>query len=129
MVPVTATTSKVENEVYRHKNATDAEFEAINAFYRQVLDEDKELCVGAQRNLDGGVFVNGELHPSKEKVCITSYREECSPDIRNVIGPNLLPGQCEEDSCRAPKEGRATRRSRNMASSSKNASKYENKIG
>lgn len=69
MIPVSATKSKIENEVYRHKDATDEEFEAINAFYRQVLDEDKELCVGAQENLNGGVYVNGELHPSKEKVC------------------------------------------------------------
>lgn len=129
MIPVTATTSKVENEVYRHKDATDAEFEAINAFYRQVLDEDKELCVGTQRNLDAGVFVNGELHPNKEKVRITSYRKGCIPDIRNVIGPNLLPRLCEEDSSRAPKEGRATRRSGNMACYSKNAAKYDNKIG
>ncbi|KAJ6020869.1 monooxygenase [Penicillium herquei] len=67
MVPLTATTSKVENEVYRHKDATDEEFENINAFYRQVLDEDKELCVGTQENLNGGLFTNGELHPNKEK--------------------------------------------------------------
>ncbi|KAJ5085571.1 hypothetical protein N7532_010342 [Penicillium argentinense] len=67
MIPVTATTSRVENEVFRHKDATDKEFEDINAFYRQVLDEDRELCVGAQENLSAGVFVNGELHPNKEK--------------------------------------------------------------
>lgn len=59
--------TKVENEVYRHKSATDAEFAAINAFYKQVLDEDKMLCDGAQKNLKAGVFVNGELHPDKEK--------------------------------------------------------------
>lgn len=70
MIPLTGTTSKVENEVYRHKDATDKEFEDINAFYRQVLDEDRELCVGAQENLNAGVFVNGELHPNKEKVCL-----------------------------------------------------------
>lgn len=52
MIPITATTSKVENEVYRHKDATDEEFENINAFYRQVLDEDRELCVGTQENLN-----------------------------------------------------------------------------
>ncbi|EED15604.1 monoxygenase, putative [Talaromyces stipitatus ATCC 10500] len=67
MIPVSATKSKIENEVYRHKNATDKEFDEINTFYRQVLEEDKELCVGAQSNLGGGVFVNGELHPNKEK--------------------------------------------------------------
>ncbi|KAI1634286.1 Rieske domain-containing protein [Biscogniauxia mediterranea] len=67
MIPVTATTSIIENEVYRHKNATDEEFANINAFYRQVLAEDKELCEGAQRNLDARVYINGELHPEKEK--------------------------------------------------------------
>jgi hypothetical protein len=69
MIPVSATKSKIENEVYRHRDATDEEFENINAFYRQVLDEDKELCVGAQENLGGGIFTSGELHPSKERVC------------------------------------------------------------
>lgn len=68
MIPVTATTSKVENEVYRHRNATDEEFQKINAFYHQVLAEDKDLCDGSQRNINGGVYVNGEYHPEKEKV-------------------------------------------------------------
>lgn len=68
MIPVTATTSKIENEVYRHKNATDEEFANINDFYHQVLDEDKALCEGTQRNINAGVYVNGEFHPDKEKV-------------------------------------------------------------
>lgn len=68
MFPVTATTSKIENEVYRHKNAGDQEFSNIMAFYKQVLDEDKALCDGAQTNLNSRVFINGELHPEKEKV-------------------------------------------------------------
>lgn len=72
MIPVTATTSKVENEVYRHKNATDEEFEKINAFYHQVLAEDKDLCDGSQRNINAGVYVNGEYHPEKEKVSVVS---------------------------------------------------------
>jgi hypothetical protein len=70
MIPISATKSRIENEVYRHKDSTDKEFDDINAFYRQVLDEDKELCEGAQRNLGAGVFVNGELHPNKENVRI-----------------------------------------------------------
>lgn len=68
MIPVSATKTKIENEVYRHKNAKDEEFDAIIAFYKQVLDEDKMLCNGAQENLNTGVFVNGELHPDKERV-------------------------------------------------------------
>lgn len=76
MIPVSATKSKIENEVYRHKDSTDKEFDDINAFYRQVLDEDKELCEGAQRNLGAGVFVNGELHPNKEnaRIFLADYK-------------------------------------------------------
>ena len=69
MVPTSPTTSKIENEVYRHKNAPDEEFANICDFYRQVLEEDKDLCEGAQRNMDANVFTSGELHPDKEKVC------------------------------------------------------------
>lgn len=75
MIPVSATMSKIENEVYRHRDATDEEFANINAFYRQVLDEDRDLCVGAQENLSAGVFINGELHPDKEKVFMTLSRQ------------------------------------------------------
>lgn len=67
MIPVSETTSRIENEVYRHKNATDEKFKALCDFYTQVLEEDKELCEGAQANLSGGVYVTGELHPQKEK--------------------------------------------------------------
>ncbi|OJD34067.1 cytochrome p450 oxidoreductase [Diplodia corticola] len=67
MIPVSATTTRIENEVYRHRNATDKEFNDLCDFYKQVLEEDKELCVGAQRNLNAGVYVNGEFHPDKEK--------------------------------------------------------------
>ncbi|KAH7020700.1 Rieske [2Fe-2S] iron-sulfur domain-containing protein [Microdochium trichocladiopsis] len=67
MLPVTATTSRVENEVFRHKNATDKQFEDINKFYHQVLSEDKDLCDGAQKNMNAGVLVAGELHPEKER--------------------------------------------------------------
>lgn len=69
MIPISANKTKVENEVYRHKSATDEEFAAINAFYKQVLDEDRVLCNESQKNLNAGVFVNGELHPDKERVC------------------------------------------------------------
>lgn len=68
MVPLSATRSKIENEVYRHKNASDQEFANICEFYKQVLDEDKALCEGSQVNLEAGVFTSGQLHPRKESV-------------------------------------------------------------
>lgn len=71
MIPVSATTSRIENEVYRHKDASDEKFKALCDFYTQVLEEDKDLCEGAQRNLSAGVYVTGELHPDKEKVRVS----------------------------------------------------------
>jgi hypothetical protein len=56
----------MEYEVYRHKEATDADFEYIDAFFKRVLAEDKYLCNEAQKNLNAGVFVNGQLHPELE---------------------------------------------------------------
>lgn len=54
--------------MYRHNSASDKDFQEITSFYRQVLKEDKDLCNAAQRNLDAGIFVTGQLHPEKEKV-------------------------------------------------------------
>ena len=58
----------MEYDVFRHKATTDENFTRINDFYKQVLKEDKELCNGAQKNLEAGIFINGQLHPEKEKV-------------------------------------------------------------
>lgn len=57
----------MEYEVYRHKDATDPGFEKIDSMFKRILGEDKVLCNNAQRNLEAGVYVNGELHPRKEK--------------------------------------------------------------
>lgn len=79
MVPTSPTTSKIENEVYRHVNAGDEEFNNICKFYAQVLEEDKDLCEGAQRNMDANVFTSGQLHPDKERVrtLLRSFQEPC----------------------------------------------------
>jgi hypothetical protein len=57
----------MEYEVYRHKDASDEDFQYIDSFFKRVLSEDKFLCNNAQRNLNAGVFVNGQLHPELEK--------------------------------------------------------------
>lgn len=76
----------MEYEVYRHKEASDEDFEYIDSFFKRVLDEDKHLCNAAQKNLNSGVFVNGQLHPDLESAplffqntvrrLITTHREE-----------------------------------------------------
>lgn len=54
-------------EVYRNKNSSDEEFETISSMYKRIMSEDKYLCVNVQKNLNAGVFVNGEMHPRMEK--------------------------------------------------------------
>lgn len=60
----------MEYEVYRHKDATDEEFEKVDSFFKRVLGEDKYLCDAVQKNLEAGVFTNGELHPDLESAPI-----------------------------------------------------------
>ncbi|KAI9904309.1 hypothetical protein N3K66_000838 [Trichothecium roseum] len=59
--------ARMQYEVYRHEDATDEAFRYITEFFKQVLREDKDLCVAAQKNFDVGVFTSGELHPRVEK--------------------------------------------------------------
>lgn len=66
-IPVSAGQTKMEYEVYRHKDASDKDFNSIWNTFKQVLTEDKDLCNAAQQNLNGGIFLNGELHPRVEK--------------------------------------------------------------
>lgn len=67
-VPISATQCRMEYEVYRKNDASDEEFKAIDEFFKTIMKEDKVLCNGAQRNLNGGIFTNGQLHPEKEEV-------------------------------------------------------------
>lgn len=54
-------------ETYRHKDATDEQFHLISDMYKRIMSEDKYLCIQSQKNLNAGVFVNGQLHPEMEK--------------------------------------------------------------
>lgn len=59
--------SKMSYEVFRHKNATDEDFQLIDSIYKRMMSEDKDLCELSQRNLNTGVFINGEMHPNMEE--------------------------------------------------------------
>ncbi|KAF9885292.1 hypothetical protein FE257_013093 [Aspergillus nanangensis] len=65
--PVSPTKSVMRYEVYRHKDSTDADFNLISDMYKRIMSEDKYLCIQSQKNLNAGIFVNGELHPEMEK--------------------------------------------------------------
>ncbi|KAJ5819410.1 hypothetical protein N7474_005001 [Penicillium riverlandense] len=65
--PVSPTKSVMRYEVYRHRNATEEDFNLISDMYKRIMSEDKYLCIQSQKNLNVGVFVNGQLHPEMEK--------------------------------------------------------------
>ncbi|KAK2786926.1 hypothetical protein FQN53_005872 [Emmonsiellopsis sp. PD_33] len=65
-VPVTATSVRMEYEVYRHGSCSDEEFAEMDAFMKQVEEEDRVLCTLVQRNLNVGVYRSGPLHPHDE---------------------------------------------------------------
>lgn len=58
----------MQYEAFRHENASDETFKELDTFFKQVENEDKNLCNGAQQNLNAGVYVNGNLQPFNEKV-------------------------------------------------------------
>ncbi|TDZ40794.1 Carnitine monooxygenase oxygenase subunit [Colletotrichum trifolii] len=66
-VPSGPTKSVMRYEVYRNKKSSDEDFAVISDMYKRIMSEDKYLCDNAQKNLNAGVFVNGELHPEMEK--------------------------------------------------------------
>lgn len=66
-VPVSPTSTLMRYEVFRKNGTSDEEFELVNQMFKRIMAEDKELCTEAQKNLNTGVFVNGELHPKMEK--------------------------------------------------------------
>ena len=65
--PTSATSTLIAYEIYRNRNSSDESFHIIADMYERVMREDKVLCNAAQRNLNRGVFVNGQLHPKYEK--------------------------------------------------------------
>jgi len=65
--PTSPTKCVMRYEVYRHKDATDEAFNLISDMYKRIMSEDKYLCIHSQKNLNAGVFVNGQLHPEMER--------------------------------------------------------------
>lgn len=66
-VPMGVKKTKIVYEVYRNKSSSDEDFDAVDGMYHRVMTEDKGLCAAAQRNIETGVFINGDMHPFKEK--------------------------------------------------------------
>lgn len=49
-------------EVYCNKNFSDEDFIIISDMYKCIMLEDKWFCVNVQKNIQCGVFVNGEMY-------------------------------------------------------------------
>lgn len=66
-LPSSPHSSKMAYEVYRNRKSSEEDFGRISDMYARVMQEDKVLCNNAQKNLERGVFINGQLHPKYEK--------------------------------------------------------------
>ncbi|KAG8672521.1 hypothetical protein FPOAC2_05916 [Fusarium poae] len=66
-VPHSPTRSTMRYEFFRNKNSSDEDFTLITELYKRVMSEDKYLCANAQKNVNAGVFINGEMHPEMEQ--------------------------------------------------------------
>ncbi|KAG6001106.1 hypothetical protein E4U21_004679 [Claviceps maximensis] len=66
-VPLGPGKSIMKYEVYRNKHSTNQDFKLIDDIYKRIMSEDKVLCANAQKNINTGVFISGELHPEMEK--------------------------------------------------------------
>lgn len=66
-MPKSPTESIMYYEVWRNKHSKEEDYLLISDTYKRVMGEDKVLCQRAQKNLEAGTFVSGELHPQKEK--------------------------------------------------------------
>jgi hypothetical protein len=69
-LPSSPTECVMSYEIFRNKASSDEDFRRIADIYERVMREDKALCDGAQKNLDRGVFVNGQMHPKFEKAAL-----------------------------------------------------------
>lgn len=65
-MPSGPSSSAMHYQIFRNKTSSDEDFRLIADMYRRVMSEDKDLCVGVQKNLSAGIFVSGELHPRLE---------------------------------------------------------------
>ncbi|KAL2400986.1 hypothetical protein ABEF95_000695 [Exophiala dermatitidis] len=59
--------SSMHYQIYRNKNSSEEDFQRVHQLYAKVVSEDKILCELSQKNLNAGVFVNGQMHPRLEK--------------------------------------------------------------
>ncbi|KAH7325227.1 hypothetical protein B0J17DRAFT_723245 [Rhizoctonia solani] len=66
VIPLSATQTKMEYDVFKRKSVSMEELKEYMEFYEQVEEEDYLLCVATQRGLNTGIYSRGVLHPNNE---------------------------------------------------------------
>lgn len=69
-LPQSARKTKMHYQIFRNKNSTQELFDLVNVLYKQVMNEDKGLACGVHKNMERGLFVNGQMHPRVESAAI-----------------------------------------------------------
>ncbi|KAJ4354373.1 uncharacterized protein N0V89_006108 [Didymosphaeria variabile] len=81
-MPSSTTTTNIYYEVFRNRHSSEEDFQEVNQMFKRIMSEDKGLCKLAQKNLNAGVFVNGELHPHMEKGPLY-FQKMCREEVVN----------------------------------------------
>ncbi|ELU37058.1 hypothetical protein AG1IA_08913 [Rhizoctonia solani AG-1 IA] len=104
VVPLSATQTKMEYDVFKRKTVSMERLKEYMEFYEQVEEEDYLLCVATQRNLNTGIYSRGVLHPSNEVLLyyqarVKEYVEEhlaLEKRLGHEWNPATPRSQCED---------------------------------
>ncbi|KAJ3337232.1 hypothetical protein HDU93_001422 [Gonapodya sp. JEL0774] len=113
--PISATKTRMEVDIYRHKDESVAAIEDYIKFMKQVDQEDYDLINAAQQNLEKSVYSTGILHPERESGVIfyqNWVRTRCAEHVeaeqrtgsrieRGKPRVEVMPGCEEEAACGA----------------------------
>jgi hypothetical protein len=64
--PLSSSVTRFTNDFYFEESASEVDKEEFYRWSREVDQEDWELCFKTQKNLNGGVYSSGTLHPVQE---------------------------------------------------------------
>ena len=81
IIPIDATTTKMQRWFWFAVDVTDAERQSTMAFSNEIMDEDLGICLTVQRNLEGGKYHTGFLSSAREPGTI--FFQSC---LRSALG-------------------------------------------
>ncbi|KAF7185177.1 Carnitine monooxygenase oxygenase subunit [Pseudocercospora fuligena] len=97
-LPQSARKTKMHYQIFRNKNADQEKFDLIDKMYVKVMEEDKGLACGVQKNMDRGLFVNGQCHPRVESAALhmqarTREIVKQHAELEKTAGRQIWPAQ------------------------------------